>query len=357
MPRPPAEFILHELYKGEVQIKELVKSHTYKIYDAANKRDWEPSPSATGLTDKMEKGAGLMVYAMSEAMKYMDRTFNNKSLKSVVEDPHFTFKDLFKQARQAHIDKSNLGKRVGTASHAYVETLLRALQLSQKRGVQFVVPPPPQAVDLAAELRQSWQNIISVYNFDKIETVEKYKEIVAKDIEVRGAIWQESLMLQRTAVSAREFFIAAAKEGAIKVWAVEQIVHSRKYFFSGRFDCVLEFVKPFTWRGYTIPKGVYIADYKTSNPGTDYPMGIYPNHLAQTGLYDVAYCEEFPQVKDKISGHLILGSSKQGLGFHPYVSLKRNRNRNWGISLVPVNNYMHQGEKELKGLNIYGGDK
>lgn len=355
MPKPPAPFVLHTLYKGQVEIKELVNSHTYKVNDPANSREWEVSPSATGLTGTMEKGAGLMVYAMSEAMKYMDRQFTNLSVKSAIENPDFTLKEMFKKARQAHIDKSGLGKRVGTASHNYVEELLKALQQSQKRHLQFVVPPAPMAIDLKAELKQSWLNIIEVYNFDKIETVDKYREIVNRDIEVRSLLWQEALMLQRTCVSAREFFIAAVKAGVVKVWAVEQIVHSRELFFSGRFDCILEFVKPFEWRGYTIAKGVYITDYKTSNPGVDYPMGIFPNHLAQTGLYDVAYCEEFPEVKDRITGHLILGSSKHGLGFHPYVSTKRNRNRNWGKALVPVMEYMHQAEKELKGLNIYGG--
>lgn len=353
MPRPPAEFVLHTLYKGEVQIKELINSHTYKVFDRKNNRDWEVSPSATGLTDKMEKGAGLMVYAMSEAMKYMDRQFTNLSVKSAVEDPTFTFKDMFKKARQAHLDKSALGRRVGTASHTYLEELLTALWQSQKRSIQFVVPPAPQAIDLRAELKQSWLNIIDAYTFDKIEKVDKYRQIVNRDIEVRRDIWQEALMLQRTCVSAREFFVAAVKAGAIKIWAVEQIVHSREFFFSGRFDCILEFVKPFEWRSYTIPVGVYFTDYKTSNPGTDYPMGIYPNHLPQLGLYDLAYCEEFPEVKDRITGHLILGSSKHGLGFHPYVSTKRNRNRNWGKALVPVMEYMHQGEKELKGLNLY----
>lgn len=337
-----------------MEIKELVNSHGYRIYDPENGRDWETSPSATGLTDKMEKGAGLMVYAMSEAMKAMDRQFTNMSIKQMVEGD-FTFKQMFKDARQAHLSKSALGRRVGTASHAYVEDLLTALMSSQKRKTQFIVPPAPLSVDLRADLKQSWLNIIDNYVFDKIEQVEKYREIVDRDIEVRSLLWQEALMLQRTCVSAREFFIQAVKAGSLRVWAIEQIVHSREFFYSGKFDCILEFVKPFEWRGYTIPKGVYITDYKTSNPGNDYPMGIYPNHLPQVGLYDVAYCEEFPQVANRITGHLILGSSKQGLGFHPYVSLRRGRNRKWGKSLVPVMEYMHQGEKELKGLNIYGG--
>lgn len=352
MPRPEAEFVLHTLYKGQVQIKELVNSHTYKIFDRKNDRDWEVSPSATGLTDKMEKGAGLMVYAMSEAMKYMDRQFTNMSIKQMAETD-FTFGQMFRDARAAHLNKSALGRRVGTASHEYIEELLKALVRSQKQHTQFIVPPSPTAIDLKADLKQSWLNIIDAYNFDKIETVDKYRQIVNKDIEVRSLLWQEALMLQRTCVSAREFFIAAVKAQAIKVWAVEQIVHSRKYFFSGRFDCILEFVKPFDWRGYTISKGIYFTDYKTSNPGRDYPMGIFPNHLPQLGLYDIAYCEEFPEISDRISGHLILGSSKQGLGFHPYVSTRRERNRNWGKALVPINEYMHQGDKELKGLNLY----
>lgn len=355
MPKPPAPFELITLYGGEVQIKFLTNSHTYKVYDAKYKRNWEVSPSATGITDKMEKGAGLMVYAMSEAMKYIDRTFHNRSLRSIVDDKDFTFTQFFKDARQAHKDKSALGKRVGIVSHTYVEKLLKSFKKAQDSGTQFIVPPVPSAVDLASDLKQAWQNIISVYDFRTIADVEKYREVVNRDIEVRAKIWEESMMVQRSSEGAREFFVNAAREGALRVWAVEQFVHSRKYFYSGRFDAILEFVKPFKFRGYTINPGVYFTDFKTSNPGVEYPMGIFPNHLAQIGMYDVAYCEEHPEITDRIKGHLLLGSSKHGEGFHPYVSVKRERNCEWAKSLVPVMEYMHQGEKELKGLQLYGG--
>ncbi len=354
MPKPPAEFELSYRYKKAVQMKFYPNSHTFKIYDPPNKHDWEVAPSATGLTDSMEKGAGLMVYAMSEAMKHMDRVFQNKPLASMVNDEKFTFQQLFKDARAAHIEKSALGKRVGNAAHAYVETLLKNFKRAQDTGGAFSVPPVPRATDLANELKQSWLNIIGVYNFNKPADVDKYREVVNRDIEVRAKMWNEALMIQRACDAAREFFVAAAKEGALRVWAVEQIVYSRSLFYCGKFDSILEFVKPFTWRGYPIGKGVYVTDFKTSNPGTDYPMGIYPNHLTQVGLYDVAYCEEFPEIKDRITGHMILASSKLGEGFHPYVSLKRERNCAWARALVPVLEYMHQGEKELKGLQLYG---
>lgn len=355
MPKPPAPFELHHLYKGQVQIKFLTNSHTYKVYDAEKKRNWEVSPSATGATDKMEKGAGLMMYAMSEAMKYMDNVFTNKGLRQMVDDEKFTITDMFKDARQAHRSKSDLGKRVGTASHAYVEELLKAFKKAQDTGTQFIVPPVPRATDLAGDLEQSYQNIISVYNFRTLADVKKYREVVIKDIDVRSAIWSEAMMVQNACEAAKQFFTAAAKAGALKVWAVEQLVHSRELFISGKFDAILEFVRDFTWRGYTITTGVYLTDFKTSNPAVEYPMGIFPNHLAQVGMYDVAYCEEFPEVRDRIKGHLILGSSKTGEGFHPYVSLKRERNRQWAIALVPVLEYLHQGEKELKGLQLYEG--
>lgn len=357
MPKPAAEFNLHRLYKGAVEIREYPKSHTYKINDPANKRSWEVSPSATGLTGSMDKGAGLMMFAMSEAMKYIDRTFQNKSLKVAIEDESFTLKQLFKDARLAHRAKSDLGKRVGTAAHSYVEELLKALKKSQDTRSQFIVPQVPRATELKNDLDGSLQNILSVYKLEKIEHAEKLAETIRKDVLNRGLIWQESLMIQHACEAARQFFVLAAKKGVIKVWAVEKIVHSRALFYSGRFDCVLEFVKPFQWRGYTIPAGMYVSDFKTSNPGVDYPMGIYPNFLAQVGLYDVALCEEFPEMEAKITGHMLLGSSKTGLGFHPYVSLKRERNNNWARALVPVMEYMHQGEKELRGLDLYGENK
>lgn len=355
MPKPPAEFELHKLYKGEVTIKYFPNSHSYKVYDPKNKRNWEVSPSATGVTDKMEKGAGLMMYAMSESMKYMDRTFNNKSLRSLVDDDKFTFTQFFKDARMAHKDKTALGQRVGKTSHDYVERLLRAFKKAQDTKSQIVVPQPPRAIDLRSELAQSYENISAVSNFTTMAGIEKYREVVNRDIEIRGRIWDEAMMVQRACEGAKEFFVAAAKQGSIKVWAVEQMVHSRKLFVSGRFDSILEFLKDFTWRGYTIKAGIYIADFKTSNAGVDYPMGIFPNHLAQVGMYDVAYCEEHPEIKDRIKGHLILGSSKYGLGFHPYVSTNRERNRQWAIALAPVMEFMHQGEKELRGLDLYGG--
>ena len=357
MPKPAAEFNLHLLYKGKVQIREYPVSHKYLIHDAENNRNWEQTPSATGLTGKMEKGAGLMMYAMSEAMKYMDRSMSNKSLKAAVEDENYTFKQLFKDARLAHRAKSDLGKRVGTAAHGYVEELLRALKKAEDTRSQFIVPLVPMALDLHADLSASLASMLSVYKFEKIEHAERYAEVVKKDVQNRGLIWQESMMIQNACEAARQFFATAAKQGAIKVWGVEQIVHSRKYFYSGKFDSVLEFVRPFTWRGYTIPVGLYVSDFKTSNPGTDYPMGIYPNFLAQIGLYDEALSEEFPELDAKITGHLLLGSSKTGAGFHPYVSLNRERNRAWARSLVPVMEYMHQGEQELRGLDLYGANK
>lgn len=355
MPKPPAEFILHRLYKGQVEIKELVKSHGYRVMDEKNGRNWEKSPSATGLTGTMDSGDGLMMYPMSEAMKFIDRQFQNKSLKQVVEDENFTLTKLFKDARLAHKTKSGLGKSVGTASHTYVEEVLKNLKKAQDTRTQVIVPPVPRAVDLAAEYMSSFQNIVPFYKFKKIEDAERFKAVITKDIEVRSLMWQESMMIQSSCEAAESFFIGAMKQGALRVWAVEKVVHSRKYFYSGKFDAILEFVKPFTWRGYTIPIGVYITDFKTSNPSKDYPMGIYPNYLPQTGLYDIAWTEEFPEFKDRISGHLLLGSSKQGAGFHPYLSKARERNRLWAMSLVPVMEYMHLGEKELKGVNYYGG--
>jgi hypothetical protein len=273
----------------------------------------------------------------------------------MVDDDQFTLTQLFKDARQAHKDKSALGKRVGTTAHAYVEQLLLAFKKAQDTGTAFIVPQVPRATDLANELRESYENIISVYNFKTMKDVEKYREVVNRDIEVRSAIWREAIMIQNACEAAKQFFSAAAKQGALRVWAVEQFVHSRELFVSGKFDSILEFVKNFTWRGYTIYPGVYITDFKTSNPAVEYPMGIFPNHLAQVGMYDVAYCEEHPEVMDRIKGHLILGSSKTGEGFHPYVSTKRERNRQWAIALAPVLEFMHQGEKELKGLQLYEG--
>lgn len=355
MPKPPAEFEIIHLYKGEVQVKFYPNSHSYKVYDPANQRNWEKSPGVTSITDKMEKGAGLMMYAMSEAMKYMDQTFHNKSLREMIDDPKFNLTDFFKAARQAHKDKTALGKRVGTASHNYVEKLLKAFKKAQDTSTQFIVPPVPRAVDLKSELMQSYQNIAEVSPITNKAEVDRFRENIIRDINVRSKLWDEALMIQRACEGAREFFVAAAKQGLLRVWYVEKFVHSRKHFFSGRFDCMLEFTKDFTWRGYTITAGAYIADFKTSNAAVEYPMGIFPNHLPQIGMYDVALCEEFRELDKRIKGHLILGSSKYGEGFHPYVSLKRDRNRDWAIALVPVMEYMHQGEKELKGLQLYGG--
>lgn len=356
MPKPPAEFELLRLYDGKVEMKYFPNSHTYKILDPEYNRNWEVSPSASGLTGQMSKGAGLMMYSMSEAMKYMDQIFRNKSLRELV-DSDFTFTQLFKDARRAHIDKTELGQRVGTATHGYVEELLLNFKRAQDTGSAFSVPTVPAAIDIAADLKQSWANIISQYNFKDLNTVDKYREIVDRDTRVRAKIWGEALMIQRACEAAREFFVAAARARALRVWAVEQMVHSRKHFYSGRFDAILEFTKTFVWRKYPIDAGIYIADLKTSNPGTDYPMGLYPEHLPQLGYYDVAYTEEYPQMLKRITGHILLGSSKHGDGFHPYVSRKRVRNRKWAVALRPVAEYIHQGQQELKGLQLYGADK
>lgn len=357
MPRPPAEFELIKLYKGKVQIRFYPKSHTYKVLDGEYGHNWETCPSVTGIVDQMAKGGGLMAYAMSEAMKYMDQTFKNKSLRQLVDDPKFEFKTFFQEARKAHIEKSNQGKRIGTAAHSYFEQLLVSYMDAQNKGGTWKVPLVPRAIDLKEDLRQSWLNIIEVQPFATVAQVDRYRETVDKDIRIRMAIWDEALKEQRACQSVREFFLAAAKAQVLKVWGVEQMVYSRTRFVIGRFDAILEFVRPFVWNGYTIPAGVYVSDLKTSNASKDYPMGIYPNHLCQMGGYDVLYTEEYPGTQERFTGHLALGSAKDGSGFHPYASLQRERNCEWFKALRPVAEYMHQADKELKGLQLYGGEK
>jgi hypothetical protein len=357
MPKPSAPYELHKLYNGEVEVKFFTTGHIYKIHDKKYKRNWEQSPSPSGIAGKMDKGAGLMMYAMSESMKYITRTLRNTSLEDAIEGNEFSLTEMFKKARQAHIDKTQLGQSVGTKSHDYVERLLKALIQAQTTKTQFIVPPVPSINDLQADLLASFTNIATIVKFDSVANAERFAATIAKDINVRTHLWQEAFLVHTACESAREFFVAAVKQGVLRPLSVEKIVHSRKYFFTGRFDSILEFTKPFSWRGYGIPKGIYIVDFKTSNKSVDYPMGIYPNFLPQVGLYDVALCEEFPEWRDKITGHLILGSSKHGDGFFPYVAKDREANRQWGIDLVPVVEHMHLGEKELRGVDLYGGKK
>lgn len=355
MPKPPAEFRLYKRYGGDVQIKFYPNSHRYKVYDEKYKRDWEISPSATGLTGSMDKGTGLMVYAMSEAMKYIDNLAGSRTLKFMIDDEKFTLKQMFKDARAAHIKKSNLGKEVGTKSHAWVEELLNRVEAQQKTKSQLIVPAIPKAKDIKTELSDSWAKISDVHKIEKRKDLEKFFSTIERDVDIRSQMWEEATMIQNSCLAAKEFFVAAIKDRVLYVHGVEQIVHSRKHFFTGLFDSILEFKAPFTWKGYTIPKGIYVTDFKTSNAGTDYPMGIYPNYLAQAGLYDIALCEEFPEWDKKLTGHLILGSSKHGDGFRPYVAEDRKRNCEWAASLPKVMHHMQLGERELKGKNVYGG--
>jgi len=103
-----------ELYGGKVRLEFGEKDHKYLVSKLVKDDLWTiPSPvlGVTTICGVISKPA-LMTYPMNKALEY---------LKTRTEP----LSDLdYRQARQAHIDHSNAGKKAGKVGHALIEALL-----------------------------------------------------------------------------------------------------------------------------------------------------------------------------------------------------------------------------------------
>lgn len=77
---------------------------------------------------------------------------------------------------------------------------------------------------------------------------------------------------------------------------------------------------------------MFVVDFKTSNPSREFQQGVYPENYAQTGGYDIALTEEFPNIK--IDGHAIINLSKKTGKLNIDYSYDRQENRDFFLYVL-----------------------
>lgn len=103
-----------------------------------------------------------------------------------------------------------------------------------------------------------------------------------------------------------DHFVKWAEDYEVKFLQAELRVYSRKYWYAGTLDLLVE-----------IAGKVYIVDVKTGG-------GIYPEHFFQMAGYQIAVEEQ--NVLPKIEGHIVLNIKKTGeFEKREYFNLEQNK--------------------------------
>ena len=387
--KPSTNFEESVHYNGEASVKFYPGAHYYAITDNKMKFKNKRAGGATSLTGVMGKGPGLMLYPMYEMKKYLKNYFRSTTIEEMFDSP-MSLDDLLKEGTQAHVKKSDRGKSVGTDAHAWVERyLIECLRIQKEHNItepfdatdysDFTVPEIPSVEELGVRLRQSY---IEIFKASKPKTIDEYRKLTKAlfaDSEIQEALHTEATMLNLATTAAKGWFDIHK----IFVHGTEDTVYSRKMQICGKYDadlsvccsntcnwCYLngdeekvvnvlnEFGEDHTFTGR------YITDYKSTNASSSAPKGVYPEYLAQCGIYDLAKTEEFPEIK--YNGHLILNGSKNppeydangqpvsripGKPYSPFnthFSFERERNREWGLLLSQLKEIMYEAGKEVK---------
>lgn len=387
--KPSTNFEESLHYGGEASVKFYPGAHYYAITDEKMGFKNQRAGGATSLTGVMGKGPGLMLYPMYEMKKYLKNYFRSTTIEEMFDSP-MSLDDLLKEGTQAHVKKSDRGKSVGTDAHAWVERyLIECLRIQEEHGItepfaaadyaDFKVPEIPSVEELGIRLRQSY---IEIFKASKPKTIDEYRKLTKAlfaDSEIQEALHIEATMLNLATTAAKGWFDIHK----IFVHGTEDTVYSRKMKICGKYDadlsvscsskcnwCYLngdeekvinvlnEFGEDHVFTGR------YITDYKSTNASSSAPKGVYPEYLAQCGIYDLAKTEEFPEIK--YDGHLILNGSKNeperdasgnpisripGKPYSPFnthFSFERERNRQWGLLLSELKEIMYVAEKEVK---------
>lgn len=256
----------HKLYNGEVTLQFLPNSHTYKV-------DGDKKIGVTTITGVLNKEA-LMLWPMDEAITFLRRALADTGrMWSTAE-----LETLLEEAKTAFRKKQLRGTDAGTKAHDYLEQYLKYINGQVKTLEETLVITP-------------------MSNFEDPTT----------DEAIRAAD-------ENNLCKALDHFKAWYRENDVEVIHLEKIVYSREYDYCGKFDALLK-----------INGKVYMVDFKTSNPSREFLEGVYPENFAQTGGYDIAFTEEFPDVH--IDGHAIINLSKKTGKMNVIFSEDRDLNR------------------------------
>ena len=344
----------------------------------------------TSLTGVMAKGQGLMLYPMYEMKKFLKLWARSNSFEEILKSP-LDWDEILKAGTQAHVKKSDRGKSVGTDAHSWHEAYLKELMRVQilwaeshttelEAGVfsdekrkfytdNVILPEIPEVEEVKDVLRRSYIALFKATKPANFDDYKKLPRLLFQDAEMQEAIHIEASMLHRSMVATREW----VSQHDIFVYGTEDTVYSRIYQICGKYDgdisvaCTSRCQWCFRNGDMSIDArdfvGRYIEDFKSTNVSTDAPKGIYPEYLAQCGVYDLAKTEEFPEIK--YDGHLIVNGSKNEIvdekgnpkldknkqplrAFNTHFSFNRERNREWAKRLSGLKEDIYQAGQEMK---------
>lgn len=264
----------HKLYVGHPKLPDGQKFIEILYYpnSHAYKENGEVLIGVSGVSDIIDK-MGLRYYYMNEAINSLTRYLipNNDGV-FVTPVGVENWEAAVKEAKSAHMIRSGRGKDNGTRTHAWLEEFL----IAKRDGKP--VPELPKSYDIPPKTKG-----LTYEQLDEIEVKQEYNNLV----------------------EALSQFISYFDNHEIEVVALEQLVFSRRYRYAGRFDAILR-----------IDGKLYLVDFKTNNPTSEFPDGIFPEMFCQIGGYDIAYTEEFyPDLDDKnqscFDGHAVFNFSKK----------------------------------------------
>jgi len=266
----------YELYGGEVKLQFLPNSHTYKI-------DGDKKIGVTTITGIINKEA-LMLWPLDEATRFLQ---TNLLVKGQLDNQAVLWSNeelakLIEESKLAFRKKQLRGTDAGTKAHDYLEHWLK-------------------------------------YVNGKQQTLEETLTITSEfQLSEMDANSDEYIRLtdENHLCEAIDEFKRWYKNHDVEVIDLERIVYSREYDYCGKFDALLR-----------IDGKVFVVDFKTSNPSREFQSGIYPENYAQTGGYDIALTEEFPNIK--IDGHAIINLSKKTGKLAIDYSFDRQENRDF----------------------------
>jgi len=271
----------YTLYNGEVKLEFLPNSHTYKI-------DGDKKIGVTTITGIINKEA-LMLWPLEEAVRFLQSSLLGKS---ELENQAALWSNaelsaLLEESKVAFRKKQLRGTDAGTKAHDYLEHWLKYVN-----GKQSTIEETLQ--------------ITSDFQLSQLDP--------NSDEYIRAT--DENHLCE-----ALDAFKSWYNNHDIEVIDLERIVYSREYDYCGKFDALLK-----------IDGKVFVVDFKTSNPSREFQQGVYPENYAQTGGYDIALTEEFPNIK--IDGHAIINLSKKTGKLNIDYSYDRQENRDFFLYVL-----------------------
>lgn len=224
------------LYDGEVQIDYYPTSHHYKLVENGKKRNLL---SVTGITRNLDKSQPLLKWAIKVVHERGIELLGKDKNKSYTYDDIVTILNLAKEAPEEAKQKA---AGIGDYVHKFAEEYSK--DLNEKAAYDRVIEEYGQPSDVdKPKIDAGVVGLVKWLNEVKAEIVDS-----------------------------------------------EQIVYSKKFDYTGRFDAIIK-----------IDGKTYLVDYKTSN-------GIYDEHYYQASAYLKAKEEELGV---KYDGALIVAIVKE----------------------------------------------